>query len=143
MMLQSVGECTCMFLHGRLLSTSCCLQGMSETLSHFHIWFSICNPYKTFMVRFCLQSLLASYRDLTTILFHHHLLELSYLSTPRDSNPQWMDGFPSSSKILHQGIGIWKYCVETPILFLQSLDVIGQGKISGHWNLDILHEDTH
>uniref|UniRef100_A0A2K1YE60 Uncharacterized protein n=1 Tax=Populus trichocarpa TaxID=3694 RepID=A0A2K1YE60_POPTR len=67
----------------------------------FHIWFSICNPYTTFMVRFCLQSLLASCRDLTTILFHHHLLELSYLSTPRDSNPQWMGGFLSSSKMLH------------------------------------------
>uniref|UniRef100_A0A6N2KIN7 Uncharacterized protein n=1 Tax=Salix viminalis TaxID=40686 RepID=A0A6N2KIN7_SALVM len=39
-----------------------------------------------------------------------------------------MDGWFSffNQNMLHQGIGIWKYCAEALILFLQSLDALGR-----------------
>lgn len=69
----------------------------------YFIWFCKCNLLTIGLVKFCLQSLPISYchHPKTTFIVLHYLLELSYLSMPRDFFCQWRDGFLSFSKNTH------------------------------------------
>lgn len=69
----------------------------------YFIWFCKCNLLTIGLVKFCLQSRPISYchHPKTTFIVLHYLLELSYLSMPRDFFCQWRDGFLSFSKNTH------------------------------------------
>jgi len=106
-----------MFLHGRLLSTSCCLQGMSETLS---------------------QILFFTYGFLYVIHIQPSWCDFVY--SHFSFLPRSYNYFISSSFI---GIKLFVYAKGFQSTMDGWLSVFIQNVALGYWNLEILCRDTN